>query len=282
MSSRGSSTCIGPAAAHNGGMTDPALGDLEARLEDFQRVIDTRDVVAASSVLDDDYALVLVAPEPRVVPRDQWLATLPDYVVHEWTVQERVVDLDGDCAVVLQRGFQRAVVGGAPRDGLFVVSDTWRRRSGVWRVWRRHSTPLEAGPLPGTPAARPRGAPGERFARAVAEKDAQGLVEVLADPLDFRAMTPGRFWEAGSAHDVVEDVVLGHWFEPDDRVTAVEAVETGSVGERQRVRYRFRVTNPDGDFTVEQQAYYDTVDDRITWLRVICSGYQPVAPTATS
>jgi hypothetical protein len=124
--------------------------ELELRLADFQRVIEARDVESARTVLDDNYALVLVQPTPLVVTRAQWLATLPDYVVHEWTVQERFVDVDGDCAAVLQKGFQRAAVQGQSRDGLSIVSDIWRRRDGAWRIWRRHSTPLAAGEMPGT------------------------------------------------------------------------------------------------------------------------------------
>jgi hypothetical protein len=124
--------------------------ELEPYLTEFQRVIEARDVDAAKLVLDEHYALVLVQPVPLVVTRQQWLATLPDYVVQEWTVQERFVDVDGDCAAVLQRGFQRALVQGQRRDGLFVISDIWRRRDEQWRVWRRHSSPLQAGQMPGT------------------------------------------------------------------------------------------------------------------------------------
>jgi len=128
-------------------MTD---SELAARLDDFQRVIEARDVEAAESVLDAGYALVLVQPVALSVTRAEWLATLPDYVVHEWTVQERFIDVDGDCAAVLQRGFQRALVQGQPRDGWFIVSDIRRRREGVWRIWRRHSSPLSAGEMPST------------------------------------------------------------------------------------------------------------------------------------
>jgi SnoaL-like domain len=73
---------------------------------------------------------------------------MPGYVVHDWRVQEQFIDVDGDCAAVLQRGFQRATVHGQARDGLFIVSDIWRRREGVWRIWRRHSSPLSAGEMP--------------------------------------------------------------------------------------------------------------------------------------
>jgi Domain of unknown function (DUF4440) len=121
---------------------------LEERMTEFQRVIEDRDVAGAREVLDEDYALCIVHPTSLTVPRNEWLAALPNYVVHEWTEQERHVDLDGDCAAVLHRGFQRAKVNGAARDGLFVVSDVWRRRDGLWRVWRRHSSPMSAGEMP--------------------------------------------------------------------------------------------------------------------------------------
>jgi hypothetical protein len=36
-----------------------------------------------------------------------------------------------------------------------------------------------------------------------------------------------------------------------------------------------RVTTPDGPHLVEQQAYY-SADDRIHYLRVLCSGFRPI------
>jgi hypothetical protein len=137
-------------------MTD---GDLETRMSEFQRAIETRDLTAAADVLHQDYALCLVVPSPAVHSREAWLANLPDYVVHEWAVQERHVDATGDIAVVLQRGYQRATVHGLPRDGVFVITDIWLREGGVWRVWKRHSTPLTAGEMELSTPARPDGAP---------------------------------------------------------------------------------------------------------------------------
>jgi hypothetical protein len=40
--------------------------------------------------------------------------------------------------------------------------------------------------------------------------------------------------------------------------------------------YRLRVENAGGTFTVEQQAFCDLTDSKITWLRVLCSGFVPV------
>lgn len=123
--------------------------ELRERVERFQTCIERRDPALAAEVLDSDYALVLVHPTPAVMPRDRWLQVLEDYVVRSYDVEEQIVDVEGDCAVVLQRVRMEATVLGEDRSGLFVISDVWRRRDGQWRVWRRHSTPLAAGAMPG-------------------------------------------------------------------------------------------------------------------------------------
>lgn len=119
-------------------------------MTEFQRCIAERDVEAATVVLDADYALVLVQPVAAVVSKDRWLATLPDYIVHSYDVQEQLIDVDGDVAAVLHRAQMHATVAGVDRSGVFIVTDIWRRRDGQWRVWKRHSTPLTAGPVPGS------------------------------------------------------------------------------------------------------------------------------------
>lgn len=120
-----------------------------ARSDDWQRRLEARDVDAILDYLHEDYALVLVHPAPATVPRAAWLQMLPDYVVHSWTIHNRLVDVDGDSAMVLTHGTQHATVLGADRSGPFVISDCWRRGDdGRWRVWRRHSTPLTAGEMP--------------------------------------------------------------------------------------------------------------------------------------
>jgi ketosteroid isomerase-like protein len=125
------------------------IDELMERMEAFQRCIQERDPAAAERVLDEDYALVLVQPSPATMPRHRWLEVLPDYVIHDYEVEERTIDIDGDCAAVLQRVRMNATVLGDDRSGSFVITDIWRRRADAWRVWRRHSTPLEAGPMPG-------------------------------------------------------------------------------------------------------------------------------------
>jgi hypothetical protein len=101
---------------------------------------------------------------------------------------------------------------------------------------------------------------GHRFVAALAVKDTDCLVALFAPDVDFRAMTPGRFWEADSPQRVVHEV-LYEWFEPDDVIVRVDHVEAGRVADRERVAYRFLVRNPDGPFLVEQRAYFDIDND---------------------
>lgn len=124
--------------------------DLAGAISEFDRCIQERDRRGAELILDDGYALVLVTPSPAVMPRERWLDVLGDYVVHEYVVEEQLVDQEGDEAAVLTKARMRATVLGESRDGTFIISDFWRLRDGRWRVWRRHSTPLSAGELPGT------------------------------------------------------------------------------------------------------------------------------------
>jgi hypothetical protein len=116
---------------------------------------------------------------------------------------------------------------------------------------------------------------GADFARAFTDKDAGRMLELLHPEVDFRALTPSRFWEAGDA-DAVVSILFGHWLEDSDEVQALEEVEGDAFADRERVGYRFSVNNPDGRFLVEQQAYLSTRDGRIDWMRVVCSGLRPV------
>lgn len=118
---------------------------------------------------------------------------------------------------------------------------------------------------------------GGEFARALQHKDAARLVELLAPEIDFRALTPKRTWEAEDPEGVIS-IVFGHWFEDSDEIRTLERLETDEFADRQQVVYRFAIENPEGRFLVEQQAYLEpTSDGRIGWMRVVCSGYRPVA-----
>jgi hypothetical protein len=118
---------------------------------------------------------------------------------------------------------------------------------------------------------------GRRFVTALAAKDAASLRALFGAEVDFRGLTPGKVWEARTATAAVDDVILGTWFDPGDTIERVESVETGMVGDRHRLGYRLGVSNSGGRFVVEQQAFLDIAEGKITWMRVVCSGFRPLA-----
>ena len=117
---------------------------------------------------------------------------------------------------------------------------------------------------------------GTEFAEALAQKDYARIKALLDPAIDFRGLTPNRLWEASDPDDVISNV-LRLWFEDSDEIESLEHVETDSVADRERVGYRFRISNEDGPQVVEQQAYLAAEDGRITWMRVVCSGFRPIA-----
>lgn len=130
-------------------MSETVDAALRTRMDEFDEAVLQRDAALAKQVLHPDYALVLVHPVPARMPRERWLAVLPDYRVSSWEVRDQVIDIDGDTASVLQWVEMQATVLGEDRSGSFIISDTWRRGPDGWQVWKRHSTPLVAGVMPG-------------------------------------------------------------------------------------------------------------------------------------
>jgi hypothetical protein len=115
---------------------------------------------------------------------------------------------------------------------------------------------------------------GADFARALAAKDASAIRALVHPEIDFRGLTPKRAWEASDRDELIS-ILLGSWFEDSDEIEALESVESDRFADRERVGYRFSVSNPDGRFLVEQQAYLEDRDGKIAWMRVVCSGFRP-------
>jgi hypothetical protein len=115
---------------------------------------------------------------------------------------------------------------------------------------------------------------GQSFARALAAKDFDAVANLLHPEIDFRGLTPRRSWEATTPDDVIQNI-LSRWFEPSDDIRELVKVDSDTFADRERVGYRFRVHNPDGEFVVEQQAYLEERDGKIGWMRVLCSGFRP-------
>ena len=120
---------------------------------------------------------------------------------------------------------------------------------------------------------------GRKFADAVARKDTAAVTALLAPDIDFKGLTPRRIWEADTVAGVL-DVLFGNWFPEQDHIDGVEITEGDTVADTRHVAYRLALATPDGPHVAEQQAYYRTDGERITFLRVMCSGYRPATPGA--
>jgi hypothetical protein len=112
---------------------------------------------------------------------------------------------------------------------------------------------------------------GARFAQALATRDPEALRALLHPDVDFRGLTPNRFWEADD-RDAVLDIVFSVLFGSHDELEELVLLESDVFADREQVRFRFRGRNRDGPMIVEQQAYLAECDNLIGWMRIVCSG----------
>ena len=97
-----------------------------------------RDVVAAERILGEEYALM--ATGIGTMPRDNWLAALPDYITHAVEYSDVTVRVYGETGVMRSRCKQSATVFGKDRSGEMLVTDVWVKRDGRWQVVARHTS----------------------------------------------------------------------------------------------------------------------------------------------
>lgn len=119
---------------------------------------------------------------------------------------------------------------------------------------------------------------GRSFAAALARRDF-GEVRALLDPeVDFCALTPSRTWDPRTPEEVVD--VVRRWF-GSVVVDQVLAIDVDLVGDRPRLRHRFLGRRDGVPFVIEQLAYFEVRDHRLTWVRLVCSGFRPAPESAS-
>lgn len=122
---------------------------LEERIAAYSRNVRARDASEAARLLADDFAVVFVYPDARIVSREKWLEMIPDFHSKQQDIEHQVMRSRGDVAVVYRRIFMCSEVRGVQRNGIFASSDTWvRDPQRGWLLWQRLSTPIEADALP--------------------------------------------------------------------------------------------------------------------------------------
>ena len=112
---------------------------------------------------------------------------------------------------------------------------------------------------------------GAAFAHAIAAHDFAKLAELLHPEVEFRALTPRRSWEPAARDGALK--VLRTWFGDCD-IHDVLRVDTTEIAGRHHVVYRYQGVRQAGSFVIEQHAYYEQTDGRITWIRLLCSGFR--------
>ena len=115
---------------------------------------------------------------------------------------------------------------------------------------------------------------GPAFAHALSRRDFAQVAEVLSPDIEFAALTPRRAWDAPSAEEAVR--VTAHLVQRGDgRRRRAGQSASDVVGDRHCVTYRFAGERAGERFVIEQHAYYTERDDRIGWMRLLCSGFRP-------
>jgi len=117
---------------------------------------------------------------------------------------------------------------------------------------------------------------GERWVAALRAADFAGLGRCLAPDVRIRAALPSRFADATGRDEAV--ALLRQWL-GEERGFAVLAASSGTVGDVLRLDYRVRISGPE-PCLMEQHGYCRVGADGIADLRLVCSGWIPVASPA--
>jgi hypothetical protein len=116
---------------------------------------------------------------------------------------------------------------------------------------------------------------GMKFVQSVASNDFKHLAELFTENIVFTAASPGDTWHGEGLQDTLTE--LRDFFSPDEVITKIVSVEHQELPGRSRISYRLQGNEKElGSFEYEHQAYYQMEINRISRLRVLCSGlYKP-------
>lgn len=105
--------------------------------------------------------------------------------------------------------------------------------------------------------------------------DSNGAADLLAPNVHVRGVTPGRFLDIADRDSAIK--AFNNWFKAGWR-EGLECFENGETYGRTSMTYRVRWSDAYGQrFVFEQHVYYETNDEGISWLELMCSGHRPVS-----
>ena len=82
----------------------------------------------------------LLTSELWIMPRDQWLANIPNYICEEFEFKLQEIREYGNMGVVQSNYSQKANFNGQDRSGDFLMTDIWVKQDEEWKVVHRHTS----------------------------------------------------------------------------------------------------------------------------------------------
>lgn len=116
--------------------------EVEEVLQGWTEAIRQSDVSAAAGFLADDFVLSSTGGVASNLPREQWLATLPQIETRALSSDDVQARVFGDVAVVRHRLAWDARFGDRDLSGAYAVTDVFSRAGGTWLASWRISTRL--------------------------------------------------------------------------------------------------------------------------------------------
>ena len=112
------------------------------------------------------------------------------------------------------------------------------------------------------------------FVVALAARQRSALLDSLDGDVRLRALLPGRDVDLTGAPEVADEL-LG-WFADVPHITPLET-RVEPVGDLWHAGYRWQLDGLMPTLLVGQQAYCTVRNERITTIRMVCSGFRPVS-----
>jgi hypothetical protein len=114
-----------------------------------------------------------------------------------------------------------------------------------------------------------------RLIDAIAERDFESMSEILAPDLWMRALLPREIVETHTADAAIDS--FRRWLAPHESLTAV-MTDQHTVEGREFVAYKLLLRPEwaaDEWHVLEQSGYCRVVEDRVTRLDLVCTGFFP-------
>jgi ketosteroid isomerase-like protein len=96
------------------------------------------DIAFLENILAPDFRLL--TSELWIMPREKWLANIPNYICEEFEFKEMEVREYGNTSIVQSFYFQKANFNGQDRSGDFLITDVWVKHTDAWKVAHRHTS----------------------------------------------------------------------------------------------------------------------------------------------